>query len=212
MRRLILSSLKAHKGRLALTLVAITLSVSFVTASFVLADSLRSVFDDVSTEIYSEVDAEVRSGVGEFDRIESGERFDQDAIAGLADIEGVEQIVPSLGAEFTVFSIDDSGETLRPQGPPVLTFSVEGEPTNPAALSSASPFNLITGAPPGPGQVMLDTAQAEVLGRFRSRHPLVQRPSHCRALSSLAKQSRVCHRTSCCLNCPPCSDCWTHRV
>lgn len=114
MRRLILSSLKAHKGRLALTLVAITLSVSFVTASFVLADSLRSVFDDVSTEIYSEVDAEVRSGVGAFDRIESGERFDQDAIAGLSDIEGVEQIVPSLGAEFTVFSIDDTGETLRP--------------------------------------------------------------------------------------------------
>ena len=45
----------------------------------------------------------------------------------------------------------------------MLTFSIEGEPTNPAALSSASPFNLITGAPPGPGQVMLDTAQAEVL-------------------------------------------------
>lgn len=45
----------------------------------------------------------------------------------------------------------------------MLTFSIEGEPTNPAALSSASPFNLITGAPPGPGQVMLDTAQVEVL-------------------------------------------------
>ena len=164
MRRLILSSLNAHKGRLVLTLIAITLSVSFVTASFVLADSLRSVFDDVSTEIYSEVDAEVRSGVGEFDRVESGERFDQQAIAGLAEIDGVEQIVPSLGAEFAVFSIDENGETLRPQGPPVLTFSIAGDPADPAALSSASPFTLVEGEPAGPGEVMLDTAQADALG------------------------------------------------
>ena len=164
MRRLTLSSLKAHRGRLALTLVAITLSVSFVTASFVLADSLRSVFDDVSTQIYSEVDAEVRSGVGDFDRIESGERFEQSTVVELVDISGVDQVVPSLGAEFTVFTIDDTGETLRPQGPPVLTFSVSGDPAVPESLSAASPFTLITGSTVGPGEVMLDTAQADVLG------------------------------------------------
>ncbi len=163
MRRLTLSSLKAHKGRLALTLVAITLAVSFVTASFVLADSLRAVFDDVSTQIYSEVDAEVRSGEGDFDRIESGERFDQTAIASLAEIDGVAEVVPSLGAEFALFTIDAQGETLRPQGPPVLAFSVEGSASDPDVLSAASPFTLIEGATAGPGDVMLDTAQAAVL-------------------------------------------------
>ena len=164
MRRLTISSLKAHKGRLTLTLVAITLSVSFVTASFVLADSLRSVFNDVSSQIYAEVDAEVRSGVGDFDRIESGERFDEAAIASISAIDGVEDVVPSLGAEFTLFTIDAAGETLRPQGPPVLAFSVEGASTDPAVLSEASPFTLIEGATAGPGEVMLDTAQAAELG------------------------------------------------
>lgn len=164
MRRLTLSSLRAHKGRMALTLVAITLAVSFVTASFVLADSLRAVFDDVSTEIYSEVDAEVRSGTGDFDRVASGERFDEQALDGLAEIDGIDQIVPGLGAEFALFTIDDNGETLRPQGPPVLTFSIGSDPSAPANLSTASPFQLISGAPPQPGEVMLDTTQAAELG------------------------------------------------
>ena len=164
MRRLTLSSLRAHKGRLTLTLVAITLAVSFVTAGFVLADSLRSIFDDVSSEIYSEVDAEVRSGVGEFDRVASGERFDQSELAALAGIDGIEQVVPSLGAEFALFTIDQAGETLRPQGPPVLAFSIEADPAAPGLLSAASPFQLISGTPAGPGEVMLDTAQAAALG------------------------------------------------
>lgn len=164
MRRLVLSSLRAHTGRLVLTVIAITLSVSFVTAGFVLADSLRSVFDDVSSDIYADVDAQIRAGEGDFDRLESGERFAQADLAAASEIDGVEELVPGLGAEFALFAVDAAGETLRPQGPPVLNFAIAADPTDPQAINPASPFLLVSGGPPGPGEVVLDTAQARELG------------------------------------------------
>ena len=163
MRRFITSSLKAHRGRLFLTSIAIMLSVSFVTASFVLADSLRAVFGDVSSQIYEDVDAGISSAEGTFDQVASGERFSETALAPVAEIDGVADVVPSLGAEFALFTIDSAGETLRPQGPPVLAFSAASDPNVPGALSSASPFTQIDGTAPGPGEIMLDTAQAAVL-------------------------------------------------
>ena len=46
-----LKSLLARKIRLALTTFAVILGVSFVSGSFILADSLRSVFDKIAIEI-----------------------------------------------------------------------------------------------------------------------------------------------------------------
>jgi len=163
MTRIILSSLNAHRGRLVLTTLVIALSVSFVTASFVLADSLRTVFGEVSSEIYRDVDAGVSRSEGTFDRVASGERFDQSELSAVRAVDGIEQVVPGIGAEFTLFTVDENGETLLPQGPPVLAFSIDADPLDPAALSAAAPFSLIEGRAPVDGQIMLDTAQAAVL-------------------------------------------------
>ena len=51
MFKLTLKSLLARKIRLALTTFAVILGVSFVSGSFILADSLRSVFDKIAIEI-----------------------------------------------------------------------------------------------------------------------------------------------------------------
>ena len=51
MLKLTLNSLLARKIRLALTTFAVVLGVSFVSGSFILADSLRSVFDKIAVEI-----------------------------------------------------------------------------------------------------------------------------------------------------------------
>ena len=51
MFKLTLNSLLARKIRLALTTFAVVLGVSFVSGSFILADSLRAVFDKIAIEI-----------------------------------------------------------------------------------------------------------------------------------------------------------------
>ena len=51
MFKLTLNSLLARKIRLALTTFAVVLGVSFVSGSFILADSLRAVFDKIAVEI-----------------------------------------------------------------------------------------------------------------------------------------------------------------
>ncbi len=48
MRKLILRSIAASKGRLLLTMISIVFGVAFVSGSFILADSLRSVFNQIS--------------------------------------------------------------------------------------------------------------------------------------------------------------------
>lgn len=157
MSTLILRSLRAHRSRLILTIVAVSLSVSFVTGSFVLADSLRAVFGDVSAEIYNGVDAEIRAGEGTFDTIATGDRFDQTDLDGVEGIDGIAEVVPVLGGENIVFSVGADGQVLRQTGPPTLTFSTFGD-------SAASPFTIVSGHAPGSGEVMLDTAQARTLG------------------------------------------------
>ena len=54
------SLLWARKWRFLLTVLAVTLGVSFVTASFVLSDSLRSVFGKLSDQIAAPIDVVVR--------------------------------------------------------------------------------------------------------------------------------------------------------
>ena len=53
-------SLWTRKWRFLLTVLAVTLGVSFVTASFVLSDSLRSFFGKLSDQIAAPVDVVVR--------------------------------------------------------------------------------------------------------------------------------------------------------
>lgn len=156
MRTLVLRSLRAHRSRLMLTMVAIGISVSFVTASFVLSDSLRNVFGDLSSEIFSEVDAEIRVGQGDFDTIDTGAYFDEASLAQVAGVDGVRSVLPVIEADNTVFAVDDDGELVRPNGPPTKIFSSFGH-------DRASPFTIVTGEPPMPGQVMLDTTQADIL-------------------------------------------------
>lgn len=157
MRTLILRNLVAQKGRLLLTLIAVTLSVSFVAASFILADSLRGVFGTISNDIYSSVDAEVRAGDGDFDRIASGVRFDDSVVAEVAALDSVALAVPGIGSRNLLMLAASDGEALRPDGPPILNFAYGGS-------IELSPFEWTAGRPPGPGEIVLDEAQLAAAG------------------------------------------------
>src|SRR5471030_2586253 len=65
MRNVTIKGLLAHKLRLALTSLAIVLVVTFISGSFVLTDTLHSLFDGLVGNVYHKIDFEVR-GVAQF--------------------------------------------------------------------------------------------------------------------------------------------------
>lgn len=158
MLKLVLRGIGAAKGRLALTMLSIIFGVAFVSGSFILADSLRSVFNQVSEDIFAGVDAVVRVPEGEVSNSENPLRFDESIATELAAVDGVAAIEPGLSAFETFYTVDAEGEVIRLQGPPVLSFSWAGP-------SDVSSFDLIEGTPPSGNQIAIDVEQAE-LGDF----------------------------------------------
>ena len=95
MVRLTLRNIVAHKARFVMTTFAVVLGVSFVVASFVLSDGLRSTFDDLSEEITGGTDLVVRP-TSDF-----GEPLPLDgALVGeIAVLDGVDQAVAFVEAD-----------------------------------------------------------------------------------------------------------------
>jgi putative ABC transport system permease protein len=61
MWRVTISGLMAKKLRLVLTSIAVVLGVAFMSGTFVLTDTLGSVFDKLFTDVTKGVDADVRA-------------------------------------------------------------------------------------------------------------------------------------------------------
>ncbi len=124
MLNLTLRGLLKNKIRFLLTSLAVVLGVTFVVAAFVVTDGLRSTFTQVSSDIYSTQDFNVR-GTGENDFERSpvpGELVDQiTAIPGVTNVSGY------VEADQT-YPIDDDGETAEPFGPPRFGISWSGNP------------------------------------------------------------------------------------
>ena len=158
MFRLVLRGIRSHLGRLILTLVSVVLGVAFVSGSFVLADSLRTIFDQVSEDAFAGVDAQVRAVEGDLNSSRAEDlRFSDSVIATVQALPEVEVAEGGLFAFEKTYTIDASGEIVRPLGPPVFTTSWDG----PSAVSS---FRNIEGTPPSGQEVVLDATQAKAGG------------------------------------------------
>ncbi|MDH3679503.1 MAG: ABC transporter permease, partial [Acidimicrobiia bacterium] len=140
---------------LILTLISVVLGVAFVSGSFVLADSLRSIFTQISEDAFAGVDAQVRAIEPE---VQSSEttflRFDDDIVGDVSGLPEVEYAEGGLFAFEQTYSLKDDGEVNRPAGPPVFTASWGG----PSPVSS---FTIVDGEAPVGQQVALDAAQVE---------------------------------------------------
>ncbi len=147
-------SIRARLGRTIAITVAIMAGVSFVVGSFVLADSLRAVFDDLFTELSAEVDLEVRSAQ-EFDDNDGNAREPIDAAIAddIVGIAGIEVVEPALTRYAQL--IDDQGEAVAPAGGPTLGVSWEGD----AGIQGVTIKSGV--APSGPDEVALDKATAD---------------------------------------------------
>ena len=151
MLRLALKSLLANKIRFALTASTVTIGVGFVVAAFVTADSLRSTFGDLATDINTGQDFTVRG------KLPFGEITDAVAPSVpddlLDDIGAIDGVEAAEGGFFVngVIPVDGSG---------VAVTAGEGPPTagsNWTTDESLSQFYLITGdRPVGPSQFAID--------------------------------------------------------
>ena len=150
MLRLALKSLISHKLRFAFTALAIVLGVAFVVAAFVTADSLRSTFDDLATDINTGNDFTVRGALPFGDITEANPPPVPESL--LDDIRAIEGVQTAEGGFFVdgVVPVDGSGETPSTLGGPIAG-------TNWLADETLSQYFLINGAwPQGSSQFALD--------------------------------------------------------
>jgi putative ABC transport system permease protein len=97
MLRAMLRDLRAHPGRIAMTLVAIVLGVAFVVATWVLSDSTAASLSDRSTR--SKVDIVVRGP-------ESEPVLDQTDLVRLAELPGVREATGVLAGRASLVGAD----------------------------------------------------------------------------------------------------------
>ncbi|MFF3112201.1 FtsX-like permease family protein [Kitasatospora sp. NPDC057904] len=154
--RLGLRSLRAHKRRLAGTLLSILLGVSFLTGTMVLGDTLRANFDTLFADANAGTDVVVRSAdVLDSPGTAGGVRAPVDA--ALADrlraVPGVAAAEPSVQGAGQLVGAD--GRPIGGQGPPTLA-------GNWLADGRLNPYRLAEGrAPAAPGEVVINRGAAK---------------------------------------------------
>ena len=166
MLRVSLKGVWAHKVRLLLTALAIILGVGLISGVYVYTDTIGKAFDAIFADAYAGIDIVVATetdfSLGE------GTYIDEADFARIEEVDGVEEIFPSIQG-LGVVILDEDGEVLRSgPGPPTFISNLnEAE-----AASDIEGFTLAEGAyPVGEGQVVLDRGTAE-LGEFEIGGPV----------------------------------------
>ncbi|NNF54044.1 MAG: FtsX-like permease family protein [Acidimicrobiales bacterium] len=158
--KLSLRGIRNNLGRLALTVLAITLGVGFVSGSFIISDSLGKVFDSIVERANQNLDARVQPITDDSFGQTPGTIPESllDDILALDEVAQVDGFVAYEGANGFI-GLDVDGEPQTPGGPPILTFSWNGP------SEEGGGFELVDGsAPSGENSVAINVEQAEALG------------------------------------------------
>jgi putative ABC transport system permease protein len=151
-----LKGLLGRKLRTALTAFAIVLGVAMVSGTYVLTDSIDKAFDSIFTDVRKGSTA-VITGKSAFDLSEgsgsSEPTFSESLLDAVRNVPGVARAEGSVDGEAQLIGKD--GKAIVYGGAPNLGFSIaEGE-------SPFNPLTLVSGAWPGPGQVVVDESTAD---------------------------------------------------
>ena len=145
--------LLARKVRLVLTALAILLGVSFISATYVLTDTVKQSFDQVFSQTLSGVDLQVQGASPLGDASNPG-RIPDSVLGQVREVPGVARAEGFVSTRLAQF-VDRDGDTIGGGGPP--TFGV--------SWVDGGPFRLTAGrAPTGPGQVAMDAGTARKQG------------------------------------------------
>lgn len=142
MGRITFRSLWEHKRRLLSTMVAVVLGVAFMAGTFVFADTLNKVFDDLFADVNEEIDVQVQGnelfdgGFGGSDGRDALPLALRDTIAGVDGVVEVEPFIQSIGFGSTNRVFDSEGEPMgASQGPPTLLESWSESDMNPYKIA-----------------------------------------------------------------------------
>ncbi len=118
MLKLTIRSILSNKVRFFMTTLVVTLGVTFVVASFALADSLRDTFGQLGVDISQGTDIQVRA-VDEFGVGDDGNGLPvpEELLDTILAVDGVEAAAGGLFV-FGTFPTDGQGESPTSQGPP----------------------------------------------------------------------------------------------
>ena len=159
MIRVALRGLLGRKLRATLTAIAVVLGVAMVSGTYVLTDSIDRAFDNIFTDSRQGSNA-VISGKSAFDLSEgsgaTAPSFDQSLLEEVRQVPDVAEAEGSVDGEAQF--IGDDGKAIVYGGAPNLGFSIAN------GDSRFNPLELVDGAWPGDGQVVVDAATADKEG------------------------------------------------
>jgi putative ABC transport system permease protein len=154
-----LRNVLAHKGRMALSAVAVVLSVAFVSGTLVFTDTMNATFDKLFAATSADVTVSPKSA-GEADEISSTgrpEALPAEALAEARQADGVESaegVVVSMGVTVVNAGNENVGAT---SGAPTIAANWTDVERRSMRITSGH-------APRGPTEVMVDADTAEKHG------------------------------------------------
>ncbi len=155
MFKVTLQSLAAKKLRLVFTSIAVVLGVAFMAGTFVLTDTLGSVFDNLFADTTKGVDAVVRSREAFQANDEQGQQTQtrppvpESLVAEVQRVDGVARAQGTLLGYALIIGKD--GDAVQNQAPTL------GTPWRPPARSVSEALDVRRGrGPAAPDEVMLD--------------------------------------------------------
>jgi len=154
MWRVTIKGLLAHKLRLALTALAIVIGVTFIAGTFVLTDTLHSTFNTLFSNIYQNIDFQVR-GVAQFGSGGMATRnpVPESVLSTVRGVPGVEAADGSVAGYAQYIAPD--GKAITTGGAPTLGISFDPNP-------QLSQLRISQGtAPTSSNDVVMDLGTAE---------------------------------------------------
>jgi putative ABC transport system permease protein len=160
MTRFALRGILGRKLRTVLTAIAIVLGVAMVSGTYVLTDSIDQAFGTIFTDVRAGSDAVV-SGKSPFD-VSGGNgsanpSFDESLLPKVRELPDVAEAAGSVNSDATQL-IGKDGKAVVYGGSPNLGFSIAN------GNSRFNPLELVSGAWPGAGQVVIDNHAARKEG------------------------------------------------
>ncbi|MFI1849648.1 ABC transporter permease [Streptomyces sp. NPDC020480] len=146
----------AHKGRMALSAIAVLLSVAFVCGTLVFTDTTNATFDQLFASTSSDVSVKAKEKSASHNGPQSGkiETVPGSRLAELKKVQGVKSVVGEISTE-TVTVVDKNNDDIGPKsGAP--TVATNWDPTELLAVDLTSGHE-----PRGPTEVMLDADTAK---------------------------------------------------
>jgi putative ABC transport system permease protein len=147
----------AHKGRMALSAIAVLLSVAFVCGTLVFTDTMSTTFDKLFAATSSDVTVSAKGSSDTGETTSDNGRPPVMPAAVLDEVRTADGVKSAEGAVFStsVTVVDADKDSLSPTG---------GAPTIVGSWNSneARTMDITSGAAPkGPGQVMVDVDTAD---------------------------------------------------